>query len=130
MTDFKHSSMGHETDDANVRAIVLTGITFSLAVAIVLWLVWGMFRYLVHHPIETAPSNPLAETERQQFPQAPRIEEHPAIEMHELRKQEDHVLSTYGWTDKKSGVVRIPIDRAIELQMERGFPVREQAVKK
>ena len=72
----------------------------------------------------------MAETDRQQFPQTPRIEEHPAIELKELHSQEDRILSTYGWTDKKAGLVRIPIDRAMELQLERGFPMRKEALKK
>ena len=130
VTDYKHNSIGHETNDASVRLIVITGVTFSLAIAMVLWLVYGMFQYLAHHPTVITPSNPMAESERQQFPPAPRIEAHPAIEMEELRKQEDGILSTYGWTDKKAGVVRIPIERAMELQLERGFPVRKQEVKK
>lgn len=130
MMDARHSSIGHETHDANVRAIVLAGVIFAAAIAFSLCLVWGMFRFLANHAIVILPSNPLAETERQQFPPAPRIEEHPAIEMKELNKQEDGILSTYGWTDKKAGVVRIPIDRAMKLQLERGFPVRKQEMKK
>lgn len=130
MTETNHNSIGHETDDADVRAIVITGVVFSAAVAVTLWVVWGMFQILAHHPAVIAPANPLAETNRQQFPPEPRLEEHPAIEMEQMRKQEDHILSTYGWMDKKTGVVRIPIDRAMELQMEKGFPVRKEAVKK
>jgi hypothetical protein len=51
------------------------------------------------------------------------------MEVKDLRAQEDRLLSTYGWTDKKAGVVRIPIDRAMQLQMERGFPIRKEAAK-
>jgi len=130
MTDLDHNSIGHETDTGDVRAVGLTGLALAVGIAIVLVLVWGIFHYLLRHPIQVAPANPLAETDRQQFPAAPRIEEHPALELNELRSQEDRILSTYGWTDKKAGIVRIPIERAMELQMERGFPVRREVVKK
>jgi hypothetical protein len=129
MTDSKHKSIGHETDAGDVRAIGLTGLSLAIGVAIVLILVYGIFHYLAHHPI-ILPANPLAETDQQQFPPTPRIEEHPAIEMKELNSQEDRVLSTYGWMDKKAGVVRIPIDRALQLQLERGFPIRKEGAKK
>jgi hypothetical protein len=33
----------------------------------------------------------------------------------ELRAREDIELNSYGWMDQETGVVRIPIDRAIEL---------------
>jgi hypothetical protein len=130
MADPQHPSIGHETHDADVRAIVIAAVAFAVGVACALWLVLGMFRFLNHHRAVVTPSNPLAETGRQQFPPQPRIEEHPAIELEQLRKQEEIILSTYGWTDKKAGVVRIPIDQAIELQLERGFPTRKQVVTK
>ena len=41
-----------------------------------------------------------------------------------FREHEHEVLTTYGWTDKSAGVVRIPIDRAKDLLIERGLPVR------
>jgi len=130
MADAPHTSIGHETRDADVRAIVIAAMAFAVGIAFTLWLVLEMFRFLNHHRAVVTPSNPLAETGQQQFPPQPRIEEHPAIEVEQLRKQEEIILSTYGWTDKKAGVVRIPIDRAIELQLERGFPARKQVVTK
>jgi hypothetical protein len=41
-----------------------------------------------------------------------------------FREHEHEVLTTYGWTDKSAGVVRIPIERAKDLLIERGLPVR------
>ncbi len=88
-----------------------------------------MFRYLVANPGTPVLANPMA-AEESQIPPAPRIEEHPAIEIQQLHSQENDILSTYGWTDKKAGVVRIPIDRAMELQLERGFPTRKEVPKR
>jgi hypothetical protein len=34
------------------------------------------------------------------------------------------VLNSYSWVVPNAGVVRIPIDRAIELVVQRGLPVR------
>jgi hypothetical protein len=89
-----------------------------------------VFQYLVHHPVIVAPVSALAETDQQQFPPAPRIQEHPASELNELHSREDNILSTYGWADRKAGIVRIPIGHAMELQLKRGFPVRKDAVTK
>jgi len=122
-------SIGHETEDASIRGILYAGAGLAVVTALSLLLVYGIFQYLADHPVATEPSNPMAETEQQQFPPAPRIEDHPTVELKELRAQEDRLLSTYGWSDKKAGVVRIPIDRAMQLQMERGFPVRKEAAK-
>lgn len=121
--------IGHETHDAKIGPIVLTGVGLAVTVAIVGLIVYGIFQYLGTHPATSARSNPMS-AEDLQIPPAPRIEEHPAIEIEQLHAQEDGILSTYGWTDKKAGVVRIPIERAMELQLERGFPTRKESAKK
>ena len=119
---------GHEVTDAPVRPIVLVGGAIALTAALVFGLSITVFRYFSQRPVE-APPNPMA-AEAPQFPPAPRIEVAPSIEYRQLRAQEDQILSTYGWMDRKAGTVRIPIDRAIDLQLQRGFPARKEALKK
>jgi len=125
-----NESSGYERQDADVHAIVLTGGALAIGILIVGVLVYGIFRYLADHPATTAPFNPMAQTEQQQFPPPPRIDEHPALELKDLHVMEDSILTTYGWTDKAAGTVRIPLDRAIELQLQRGFPARQEAKQK
>ena len=36
------------------------------------------------------------------------------------------MLGSYGWVDKNAGVVRIPIDAAMKLTLERGLPARTE----
>jgi hypothetical protein len=36
-------------------------------------------------------------------------------------------LNSYGWVDEKGGVAHIPIERAMELTVQRGFPVYPQS---
>jgi hypothetical protein len=55
-------------------------------------------------------------------PPEPRLEAYPLAARLVLRAQEDEVLTTYGWVDKDRGIARIPIDRAMELVVERGLP--------
>ena len=131
----KHTAIGpeasgHETQDASIHGIVLTGVGLAIGAAIALAIVYGIFQFLSTQPVTTAPPNPMAETNVQQFPPTPRIEEHPAAEIQDVHAKEDSLLSTYGWTDKMAGVVRIPIDRAMDLELQRGFPVRKEAAQK
>ncbi len=48
----------------------------------------------------------------------------PPEALQELRATEEAVLTTYGWVDRKNGVVHIPIDRAMDLLLQRGLPTR------
>ena len=41
----------------------------------------------------------------------------PSPELSALREREAAHLGTYQWVDKKSGVLRIPVDRALELTL-------------
>jgi hypothetical protein len=44
----------------------------------------------------------------------------------ELRAAEEEILGSYSWAEKEKNVVRIPIERAMELIAERGLPARKQ----
>jgi hypothetical protein len=53
-------------------------------------------------------------------PPLPRLQVQPVRHWKEFRSAEVDRLTTYGWMDRTSGVVHIPIDRAIDLVAERG----------
>lgn len=120
----EHAVTGHETSDASVRPVVYTMLGLAVGAALAIMLVYGIFWYLADHPLRTAPPNPLAAGEQQQIPPTPRIDAHPAAELKDVQAYENKILDTYGWTDKQQGIVRIPIDRAMELQLQKGFPTK------
>ena len=41
-------------------------------------------------------------------------------------RSEDELLTVYGWVDKNAGIVRIPIDEAMKLTLQRGLPARQE----
>ncbi len=63
-----------------------------------------------------------AETAAAQFPElgSTRHWLDPSADLTVTRRRERERLSTYAWIDRQAGVVRIPIDRAMELLVERG----------
>lgn len=119
-----HIVSGHETRDANIHNILVALAALAVVAVLSVAMVYGIFWYLADHPLRTAPPNPLAGGEQQQIPPPPRIQDHPAVELHDLLSAEDAILGTYGWTNKQQGIVRIPIDRAMELQLQQGFPTK------
>ena len=91
--------------------------------------VLGVFDFFSERPVQ-APPNPMA-SESPAFPPAPRIEIAPSIEYQQLRAQEDQILSTYGWVDRKAGTTRIPIDqRDRSCSSSVVIPVRQEAPRK
>lgn len=62
-----------------------------------------------------------------QVPPEPRLEPKPWESMQALRAHEEHVLHGYGWQDEKAGIVRIPIEKAMDMIMQPGrLPVGQQ----
>jgi len=59
------------------------------------------------------------------FPQ-PRLETDERTQFTGYIQKQNDTLLTYGWVDKDAGVVRIPIDRAMDLIAQRGLPVRQE----
>jgi hypothetical protein len=62
---------------------------------------------------------PLAQHEPDRLPPEPRLQRAPQADLAQVRRQERERLTTYAWVDRQAGVVRIPIDRAMELYAQR-----------
>lgn len=54
----------------------------------------------------------------------PGIEPFPWAELDALLTNQRERLTTYAWVDRENGVVRIPLERAMQLLVERGLPAR------
>lgn len=57
-------------------------------------------------------------------PPAPRLEAQAGQTLAPYLEAERQKLSTYRWVDRQTGVVSIPIERAMDLVVEQGLPVR------
>ena len=51
----------------------------------------------------------------------------PSIAVDQVRSEQLRQITEYRWVDQKTKVVAIPIDRAMELVLERGLPARAAA---
>jgi hypothetical protein len=117
---------GHEVTDAEAGPLVKFVAFLALTTAITAAVVVGLYKYLDTREIrEKAGHYPLAVGIERPLPPSPRLQSYPLDDMQELRKNESLVLDHYGWVDKSKGVVRIPVDRAIELLATRGLPHRQ-----
>ena len=52
----------------------------------------------------------------------PNLQTRPVQDFEAFRAREEGVLESYGWVDQKAGIVRIPIEEAMRLLVERGLP--------
>jgi hypothetical protein len=60
------------------------------------------------------------ERPREEPPPAPRLQIDPVASWTRFRSAESAQLSSYGWMDRSAGAVHVPIERAMEIVLERG----------
>jgi hypothetical protein len=117
----------HESSDVNIRAIFGFALGLLVTGIIIHLLVWVLFQYFTAREGRASPpAFPLAVTQGTRLPPEPRLQTNPRQDLSDLRAREDQLLSSYGWVDKNAGLVRIPIDQAMKLTVERGLPSREE----
>ena len=118
----------HEHRDVNVFALGKFAIGLIIVAIFCVGLVAGVFQYLLHReggaPLSRMES---PAQDARQLPPEPRLEETPAQDLGEMRAAENKMQSTYGWLDESAGSVRLPIDRAMDLVVQRGLPSRAEA---
>ena len=137
---------GYEVTDANTRGIVVFIVGLFISVGIFFVVCYAMGKIINNGldradgpvnkwnatnqiaPRKAIQSNPALEQEQlakltQQFP-TPRLElDDGNQDLADLHEREDLLLNYYSWIDRSKGTVRIPIDRAMELIVQRGLPV-------
>lgn len=124
MADTKSHGVAAEPDRVWVGLIVRFAVLLAVVSLVTMVGVWGLFRFLEARTraTEARPSPVEAEqprTAEQRLPPEPRLEIDPRASLARLRAAEDERLTSYGWVDKPAGVVRIPVERAMELMVER-----------
>lgn len=123
----------HEVSEKRVRNVLIVGgaavflIIFSLSVCgtAIHFLARGRpMQWMAPLGILIAPN--LAPLERFPKPNLQIDDDH--AERLTLYAAQNQKLNSYGWVDRRHGVVRLPIDRAMDLIVLRGLPTRTNGV--
>ncbi len=111
---FEHSDLSA----ANLGKF-LVGLVISLIIigGVVTW-------FYIYLEVDQAKHNvltsPLASAEPLQPPLGPALQINAQQDLATFRAEEDRMLHSYGWVDRNNEIVRIPIDKAMGLVVQRG----------
>jgi hypothetical protein len=111
---------GYETTDVHVWAAGKFALALIAIILVSLGMLMGLFKYFQSR--EAANQAKTIEPAKV-FPE-PQLQSNPVLDLKAIRAEEDKLLSSYAWVDPQKGLVRIPIDQAIELIARRGLPSR------
>jgi hypothetical protein len=131
----------HEDSDVNVRALLWALVIFVIfAIGTYLVLYLQFHAYAKHFRNESSqPLTMMPRPSDASVPPTPRLQPFPntmhngevpppntntpVTDMAEMRASEDEALNKPGWVDKQKGIVRLPIETAKQLVVQRGLPV-------
>ncbi|MFZ0796826.1 MAG: hypothetical protein WCA13_18715 [Terriglobales bacterium] len=137
-----HSHSGHETEfereDLATRGVFAFMIGLAVIGVVIYFIIVGMYSFLdKYERSQMATASPLVTSKgamsrvvtQEDMDKTFKDNGAPMLETNErgqfrdfLMNQEDQ-LNSYGWVDEKAGVAHIPIERAMELIVQRGLPV-------
>ncbi len=120
-----HEIHEHEHTDIPVRTIGKYMVGLLLGGVIIVIVLGGLWR-LFTHAIPEEARVPAWEGPRE-LPPTPRLQIEPSADLAEYQRRELQRLNNYGWADRASGKVHIPIDRAMDAVVRTGLPARKTA---
>lgn len=114
--------------EIDVRGIVWTVIVL-VAIALVVqllmwWLLRGFNRFDEKRDVRLTP---IEAASPQPPPPEPRLQVTPNEDMRRMREEEDRLLGRAGWMDRRQGIVRVPVDVAMEVIAARGVSAAQPA---
>lgn len=124
----------HEKSDVNVRALLWAVVVFIVFAVFTHLLLYAQFHFFAKH-FRNEASQPLTMMARpSSVPATPRLQPFPdktlppnantpVTDMAGMRAAEDEALNKAGWVDRQKGIVRLPIETAKQLVVQRGLPV-------
>ena len=115
--------VAYEKRDVNVRAILYFVLGLFLVLVITLVSMRGLFGYFSATQNLGPGASPFDNSRA--LPPTPRLQVEPTVDMDQVRQSQEEMLNSYGWSDRASGTVRVPIDRAMDMLIEHKLPVRE-----
>ena len=122
-TDPAGHGVAAEPDRVSTRVVFRFAVFLAALSIVAMLLMLALFQFLERRAVRSdAASIDAAGLQRREdrLPPPPRLQIHGTRDWQEFRSSEEKQLTTYGWMDRATGVVHIPIEAAMELVAQRG----------
>jgi hypothetical protein len=113
---------GYERHDANVHALLIFAASLAILIIVVLFAMKWTFDFLSKKEPLGPPPTPFENVRA--LPPQPRLQVEPHQDLRAYCQQELSHLDSYGWVDPQNGIVRIPVDAAMQKVLQQGLPAR------
>lgn len=135
VSDIANPDVSHEGKDVNVAMLFKFIVGLAIGTVIILITIRLTMNYLQKREIaqELPPASRVNPPGTRRLPPMPRLQGAPGSEllpldeMKKFREEQQAAVNGYSWVNKQAGVVRIPIDVAMQLIAARGLQVKTPA---
>jgi len=115
----------YERSDAKTGPLWVGGIVLALLIAVSMWASLRIDQGLTEGITATHTANPVSDL--RQAPETPLLQAVPAAELERHRRAEEAALhAPASWIDPVNGIVRLPIEEAMQKVLAEGLPVRTE----
>ncbi len=127
----EESKTGYETRDANTMGVLAFLAALAMVLAFVFLLTWGLFRqFSASQPArafdqQRGPAPDFANV--RELPGGPVLQVTPREDLERVLAGQEQKLESYGWENRPAGTVRVPIERAMDLLVQKGLPAAKPA---
>jgi hypothetical protein len=118
---------GYERRDVNVRGLFYFAFWMAVVLAVTMLGMKWTFDYFKRVQPLGATSSPLVRPGQRVVTPPPLLQIKPHQELVDYCAAQQGAVNSYGWVNQESGVVRVPMDRAMDLVLSRGLPTHPAA---
>jgi hypothetical protein len=133
---------GFEREDLSSRGVFAFMIGLAVVGVVIYFIIISMYSFLdKYERSQMATASPLVTSKGamsrvvtqdymdQRFKEngVPMLETNERGQFRDFLMNQENQLNSYGWVDENTGVAHIPIERAMELTLQRGLPVYAQS---
>jgi hypothetical protein len=110
-----------EPTDIEPHSVLLTGLSIFGAILIITFATYFLGHLLTQARRRAGAQTQAAAAVPRRLPPEPRLETSESAELQAYRQAQMQQLNNYSWVDRDKGAVAIPIQRAMELIVQRGI---------
>ena len=127
----------HEVRDVPLRPIIYAALALLVAAIVIHVGLWRLLELWTGEELRLQPQVPPAVIDGGESPApdvddldrpGPNLQEAPALEYQIYLARQREMLNSYGQVEAEEEIVRIPVERAMELLAEEGLPARDGEV--
>ena len=125
------AALNHEITDISLTGVTRAALFTFAGIGVVMALMWGAWGFFLSQARQSDPGKPAmaADDYGQRIPATPRLQSVPTVDLKEYRAQQNEKIEGLAWVDQGAGTVRIPIQAAMQLIVQRADAFADQQAK-